>query len=225
MQSRLIVTAQDLSVQFWNLNDGSPLLQVLPQLYSTTLAHIYASLPKSVSTLSYETLLSSTGKRVKKLVLIGTEQGNLCGYQEAHSLIEECPVFFLRLTDFAPMEHVVKSAATSEVRRGKLNTLVSGMLHHRTERTGSVQFNAQDEMEAQLHHANRVKHAHIGAHTGHHDHSAHSHPASHANSHISSHTPSAAHGHGVEEQNPSVVVSNRQANGEINLITLFCCPC
>ena len=218
MQSRLIVTAHDLSVQFWNLNDGSPLLQVNPQLYSTTLAHIYASLPKSVSTTSYETLSSGTNKRVKKLLLVGTEQGNLCGYQEANSLIEECPVFFLRLTDFAPMEHVVKSAVSNEERNGRLNTLVSGLMHHRTERTGSVQFNPQDEMEAQLHHANRVKHANMGAHTAHNVHAANSvhdsHNGSHHNSHTNSYNNNSHLGSHVDDTNAAAVASPARTMGK-----------
>ncbi|KAJ1443337.1 hypothetical protein B484DRAFT_389616, partial [Ochromonadaceae sp. CCMP2298] len=38
------------------------------------------------------------------IILVGTAQGNLCGYQELHSVIEEVPVFFLRLGDFAPLD-------------------------------------------------------------------------------------------------------------------------
>ena len=178
MQSRLIVTSQDLSVQFWNLNDGSPLIQVSPQLYSTTLAHLYANLPKSISYTSYETLSSGTGKRVKKLLLVGTEHGHLCGYQESQSLVEECPLFFLRLTDFAPMEHVVKTAAVTEVRKGKLNTLVSGLVQH--QRAGSTQLNAAEEIEGLLHHVGKAKQAHAEAHVGSEHGTAHPpvHPAS-----------------------------------------------
>lgn len=44
--SRLIVTSHDLSIQFWNFNDGTNLIQLQPQLYSTTLAHLYSSAPK-----------------------------------------------------------------------------------------------------------------------------------------------------------------------------------
>ncbi len=164
MQSRLIVTSQDLSVQFWNLNDGRPLIQVSPQLYSTTLAHIYANLPKAISSTSYETLSSGTGKRVKKLLLVGTEHGHLCGYQESQSLVEECPVFFLRLTDFAPMEHIVKTAAVTEVRKGKLNTLVSGLVQH--QRAGSTQLNAADAMEGLIHQVGKAKHVQADAHVG-----------------------------------------------------------
>lgn len=158
MQSRLIVTSQDRSVQFWNLNDGSPLIQVSPQLYSTTLAHLYANLPKAISATSYETLSSGTGKRVKKLLLVGTEHGHLCGYHESQSLVEECPVFFLRLSDFAPMEHVVKTAAATEVRKGKLNTLVSGLVQH--QRAGSTQLNAAEDLEGLHQPGGKAKHGH-----------------------------------------------------------------
>ncbi len=161
-------------MQFWNLNDGSPLIQVEPQLYSTTLAHIYASLPKSVSTLSYETLASGSSNRVRKLMLIGTEQGNLCGFQESNSIIEECPVFFLRLTDFAPMEHVVKTVVATEVRKGRLNTLVSGLVQNK--RAAGVQFSVDEEIDEQTTHPGQNKgrhalhglgaeHPHSDAHT------------------------------------------------------------
>lgn len=106
-------------MQFWNINDGSNLIQLKPQLYSTTLAHVYAHLPRSISAACYEILLPLPSKQQpqlqkqarkqniskqqiqlkqpKKLFIVGTEHGNICGYEENNSNIEEVPVFFLRL--------------------------------------------------------------------------------------------------------------------------------
>lgn len=100
-QTRLIVTAYDLSVQLWNINDGVNLMQLQPQLYSTTLAHVYANLPRGITSVSYEMVLAGSGekKAPRKLILIGTEHGNVCGYHESNSVVDDVPVMFLRLSD------------------------------------------------------------------------------------------------------------------------------
>ena len=94
-----MVTGYDLSVQLWNINDGSNLIQVQPQLYSTTLAHTYANLPRSISTVTYETVNYGEQKHTRKYIFIGNEYGNICGYQEANSAIEDVPVMFFRIGD------------------------------------------------------------------------------------------------------------------------------
>lgn len=89
----------DLSVQLWNVSDGSNLMQIEPQLYSTTLAHYYANLPRSITTLNYELIDVGETKPPKKLFIIGTDHGNLCGYYESNSFVDPIPIFFLRLND------------------------------------------------------------------------------------------------------------------------------
>jgi hypothetical protein len=179
LQGRLIVTSHDLSVQFWNINDGSPLLQVSPQLFSTTLAHLYLHQPRAITTMSFEhTYAGSTHRRVKKWLLLGTDHGNLCGYQEGNSVIEECPTFFLRLTDFAPMEHVVKQALEGlDDTTGKLNKFVSGLVQNK--RAGSVMYESAAEIEAEAHHGAHSKHT--GPHAPHapHRHDTKSQPQPH----------------------------------------------
>lgn len=188
-------------MQFWNINDGTPLIQVEPQLYSTTLAHIYANLPKSVSSLSYEVLFIGAHKRARKLLLIGTEQGNLCGFQENTSVIEECPVFFLRLTDFAPMEHVVKHASDEHgLQRGRLNSLVTGMVQNK--RANSVAVGSYSEAEdarQAIHAAKKSGPGHTNPGHHHHYNNNRYNEASHGHAHDDGNTHAlGAHSNGTE---------------------------
>lgn len=185
MQGRLIVTSHDLSVQFWNINDGSPLLQVAPQLFSTTLAHVYMHQPKAISSLNFEiTYTGSSHRHGKKWLLLGTDHGNLCGYQEVNSVIEECPTFFLRLTDFAPMEHVVKHGAVeSDDHTGKLNKFVSGLVQNK--RTGSVVYESAAHIGADPHHQHQHQHHHLSH--------GHGHGVGHSHGHRPLHVHTAGH--------------------------------
>eukprot|EP01033_Poteriospumella_lacustris_P012679 gene12679-9071_t len=106
-QTRLLVLAADLSVQFWSVTDGSPLTQVAPQLFSTSLAHVYGNCRKQVTQLLHDVVsvrVSGEGAgaertRQHKLLLLGTSLGHVCGYQEAHAAIDEIPTTFLRLAE------------------------------------------------------------------------------------------------------------------------------
>ena len=88
------------------------LLQLQPQLYSTTLAHVYANLPRSINTVNYEIVRTGEKKTARKLIFIGTEHGNVCGYHEASSFIDDVPVIFLRLSD-ASKDHTGAHKATA----------------------------------------------------------------------------------------------------------------
>ncbi len=131
-QTRLIVTAFDLSVQLWNINDGVNLMQLHPQLYSTTLAHVYAALPRSISSMSYEVVRTGEKKTAKKLLFLATEHGNVCGYQEANSFIDDVPVVFLRVSDKSKnLTHAHKAAsqgAGSPTKESNLKHLVKSLI-------------------------------------------------------------------------------------------------
>eukprot|EP01038_Epipyxis_sp_PR26KG_P010466 gene10466-14060_t len=98
-KSRLIVTGHDNSVQFWSFSDGSNLIDLQPQFYSNTLAQQFNNLPKAISCVGYEILNKLSRIGARKYLLIGTEQGNLCGYEETNAVIEAVPVFFFRVKD------------------------------------------------------------------------------------------------------------------------------
>lgn len=97
-------------MQYWNIHDGSNLIQVNPQLYSTSLAHVYSNYPKSIVCITQDILVlppadtegSDYPKRntkPAKLLLIGTEFGHVCVYQETQAVIEPIPSAFLRAID------------------------------------------------------------------------------------------------------------------------------
>ena len=114
-QTRLIVVGSNLSVQYWNIHDGSNLVQVNPQLYSTSLAHVYSMYPKTVVSITQDVLFLNTnnhqggnntsgndGKKnakAVKVLLIGTEFGHVCVFHEHQAVIEPVPNAFLRVID------------------------------------------------------------------------------------------------------------------------------
>lgn len=127
------MTGCDLSVQFWNVNDGVNLLHLQPQLYSTTLAHVYANLPRSITAVSYEVVRAGDKRVPKKLIFVGTEHGNVCAYQEASSFVDDVPVVFLRVSD-ASKDHTsahkaaAAAAAESPGKGGNLKHLVKSLI-------------------------------------------------------------------------------------------------
>jgi len=130
VQSRLIVTSHyDSKVQFWNINDGSSVIQFEPQLYSTSLSSFYSPLPKVISSASYDIMYTQikqttdhpkgtvTARHVsrqsdpmrqlksrRKYVILGTQSGNICCYLESSSVVDSNPSFFLRYYDVNPFE-------------------------------------------------------------------------------------------------------------------------
>ena len=117
-QSRLIVASHDLTVQFWNINDGANLIQLLPQVYSTTLAHVYSSLPRCITALAQDSLPIGQKQKRKKLLFVGTEHGNICAYPETSSVIDPVPQLFLRVDDASAVANkaVVKVAVKKKFR-------------------------------------------------------------------------------------------------------------
>ena len=105
--SRLIVFNADNSIQFWNIHDGTNLLSFHPQLYASSLSHIYSSQPKFVTQMTHDVLLhkqeDDPRKQVppQKVLMAGTDLGHVCVFQEMQGVLEEVPMAFLRLTDGA----------------------------------------------------------------------------------------------------------------------------
>jgi len=96
-ETRLIVVGNNSFVQLINLIDGSPLLTMNPQLHSNSLAQLYANsskLARSISHATYHTVLVGSSQIPKKLLLLGTNSGHICGYHEVHSAIDSVPIFF-----------------------------------------------------------------------------------------------------------------------------------
>jgi hypothetical protein len=143
VQSRLIVTSHyDSKVQFWNINDGSSVIQFEPQLYSTSLSSFYSPLPKVVTSASYDVMYTQikqttdhragtvTARHVsrqsdpmrqlksrRKYVILGTQSGNICCYLESSSAVDSNPSFFLRYYDVNPFE--LSSATITSARDTK----------------------------------------------------------------------------------------------------------
>lgn len=164
------MTAFDLSVQFWNINDGVNLLQLHPQLYSTTLAHVYATQPRSISTLSYEVVRTGEKKTAKKLLLLGTEHGNICGYHETNSFIDDVPVVFLRISDnsknFIQEQRAIDQDSLLAAKETNLKHLVKSLINVAkvsAKPTKSGQPSASDQQLHELtaaHRANDAYNAH-----------------------------------------------------------------
>eukprot|EP01035_Chromulina_nebulosa_P023791 gene23791-30858_t len=94
-ETRLIAVGYDSSVQLINFLDGTSLLTIFPQLYSTALAYKFATPSASgITHVSYETAYVGADFTPKKLLFLGTSAGNLCGYNEYHAKVEEVPIFF-----------------------------------------------------------------------------------------------------------------------------------
>ncbi len=154
-QTRLIVTAYDLSVQLWNINDGVNLMQLQPQLYSTTLAHVYANLPRGITSVSYEMVLAGGGekKAPRKLILIGTEHGNVCGYHESNSVVDDVPVMFLRLSDQSKDLTALYAAGSGNPggeqpaeTKSNLKVLVKSLINKSTGQAGQVVANGNSKV-------------------------------------------------------------------------------
>lgn len=142
-RTRLIVSSMDLSIQFWNINDGTNILQFQPQLYSTALAHQFAALPKSVCAINYivytpddsrneklEVLFGDAdAKKAKRFVLLGTETGGICGYQEVYANIDSVPLFFMQ-------QHNISQEKVQEtkeaVKKSNFMDLVEYMMHSKS---------------------------------------------------------------------------------------------
>jgi hypothetical protein len=78
-----------------NILDGTSLSTIFPQLYSTALAHKFASLGNSgITHVAYETAYVGADATAKKLLFLGTTAGNLCGYNESNAKVVEIPIFF-----------------------------------------------------------------------------------------------------------------------------------
>jgi hypothetical protein len=179
MESRLIVTSVDNRIQFWNINDGTPLIQVEPQLFSTTLAHIYTNQHKEITSLCYDILQIGPSKRQKKFVIAGTSHGNLCGYQELSSVINEFPVFFLRLADFSAIDMEVATVVHNAPSKMNMSTLVKGLVSNQANKRGSVDGDhiglhntgtgtgADADNNLNLNHSNSRGHGHNQGHAHH----------------------------------------------------------
>ena len=140
MQARLIVTSYDHSVQLWNLNDGTPLFQAHPQLY--TPSSTSTSNCKNITTIQYEIInINNKTKEKKKYILIGTDTTTICGYQEINSIIEEIPSIYLNLTDYKAAEHRVNinnNNNNSNKNKMNLNKLVTGLVENKKNRQNSI---------------------------------------------------------------------------------------
>lgn len=82
-----------------NFIDGSRTLTVYPQLYSNSLAHLYSSTNarKAITKVSFETaVVGGANQMTKKLLLLGTDAGNVCGYHEVNMAIDSVPIFLWR---------------------------------------------------------------------------------------------------------------------------------
>ena len=138
MQARLIVTSYDHSVQLWNLNDGTPLFQAHPQLYTPS----STSTCKNITTIQYEIInINNKTKEKKKYILIGTDTTTICGYQEINSIIEEIPSIYLNLTDYKAAEHRVNinnNNNNSNKNKMNLNKLVTGLVENKKNRQNSI---------------------------------------------------------------------------------------
>jgi len=55
---------------------------------------MYAHTNNSISHAAYHTVLVGSSKTPKKLLLLGTSSGHICGYHEVHSGIDSVPIFF-----------------------------------------------------------------------------------------------------------------------------------
>lgn len=117
-QNRVIITGPDQRIYFWNLHDGNCLFQFDPQLYSTTLAHLYFNIPKNIThifqgqiysqtsdenddsdPISFSTSPQKQSIKPVKTLFISTDHGHVCIYPEIQATIEEVPSSFLRISE------------------------------------------------------------------------------------------------------------------------------
>jgi hypothetical protein len=180
--------------------------------------------------MSFDVTYSGAHRRMKKWLLLGTDHGNICGFQEVNSVVEECPTFFLRLTDYAPMEHVVKHTLVDEENTGRLNKFVAGLVQ--SKRTNSVLVEPQVVEAVQhkgaLHHsAHHGGGQHGGGHGPHHD--DHHHPPFHSHLHghrSGHHSKELEAGKGLEEgslaQRSLAVVGKENQSGTLLVFISSC---
>jgi hypothetical protein len=172
-QTRLIVVGSNLSVQYWNIHDGTNLIQVFPQLYSTSLAHIYSNYPKTVvfltqdiffpatavsstsSSSSDSTIPSSSTKegitRTKplKLLLLVTDFGHICVYPEHSAIIEPIPSAFLRASDMNDKKIAFKRKqfAPKEKKVGKISFRTVALKARELKTQGQFHLAEEEERE------------------------------------------------------------------------------
>lgn len=135
----MIIIYANHSIHYWNLQDGQNLLSFTPQLFSTALASLYSNSisQKRVTTVLQDMMFNTNtnlatggmkGKKMNKILLLGTESGHICTYYEKDAYIDSIPVAFLRASDFeqqekdksgshlhSSMEHTSIVSATSAV--------------------------------------------------------------------------------------------------------------
>lgn len=134
----MIIIYANLSIHYWNLQDGQNLLSFTPQLFSTALASMYSNSisQKRVTTVLQDMMFNATtnlvtgggkGKKMNKILLLGTESGHICTYYEKDAYIDSIPVAFLRASDFeqqdkeksgyshSSMEHTSIVSASSSI--------------------------------------------------------------------------------------------------------------
>lgn len=146
LQSRLIITSYDLSIQFWSVTDGTNLIQLYPQLYPYSMSKLYSHLPRIATVVDYDTLYTNVkqnsthviettknaSKSKTKYVLLGTQNGNICGYQELNSSIDGSPSFFLRFYEINITNgdtNISSLVTTSSVRK---SSVLVAEKHHPT---------------------------------------------------------------------------------------------
>jgi hypothetical protein len=128
--SRLIVSSADLSVHFWNIHDGTCLVQFHPQLYSSSLAHIFSTVPKSVCSMHHNVMLRKVEDDPRKqappqkILMIATDLGHVCIFAERQGNLDDAPMSFLRLPE-SHFNNIRSLSPTSERRPVVPNRMVS----------------------------------------------------------------------------------------------------
>jgi hypothetical protein len=160
-----VVVGSNLSVQYWNIHDGSNLIQVSPQLFSTSLAHVYSSYPKSIVAM-YQDIIqvqsmqggggdgdgnSRKNSKPLKLLMLGTEFGHVCVYHEQQAEVEPIPSAFLRVHDrelesgsVADHQNAILEKLAKPVKQNKISLRTLTLQAHRAKEVA-----AEEELAGQ----------------------------------------------------------------------------